>query len=126
MKVYLAGGMKQEWRNKIKDECITANIHFFDPTKTGLHEVNEYTFWDLLAIKNCDLVFAYFEKTNTSGIGMACEIGYAIALGKPVLLLNEQPDNHNFDFVVNSGVINIKSLEQGIKIIKSIIENRVF
>jgi nucleoside 2-deoxyribosyltransferase len=50
----------------------------------------EYTAWDLHAIRKCDLVLAYLEESNPGGPNVALELGYAHALGKPIILVNEK------------------------------------
>ena len=117
MKVYLAGGMREEWRLYFKG---LKGITFYDPTQTFLSDSSAYTYWDLEAIRQCDVVFAYFESGNSSGIGLACEVGYALGLGKPVFLVNQQPENRYFEFVVKSGVVLLPNLETGKKLLNNL------
>lgn len=88
MKVYLAGGMKSDWQDRVMEACPEHT--YFDPRTHGLSDPEEYTKWDLEHVEKSDLVFACFTKDNPSGFGMCIEIGYANALGIPVLLVDEQ------------------------------------
>ena len=49
-----------------------------------------YTEWDLQAIKNSEIIFAYFEGNNPSGYGLSLELGYAAAYGKFIILVDEK------------------------------------
>ncbi len=122
MKVYLAGGMKSWWRSIVK-KSFDPTFEFLDPCNHELSEPSSYTFWDMQAVKHCDLLFGYFEKDNPSGIGLSCEIGYALGLGKPVILVNDQPENKYFLFVENAGVVKVSSLEEAIRLVKKLYLN---
>ena len=80
--VYLAGGMKSAWQDRVIDCC--RGITFLDPRSHGLADEAAYTQWDLDAIRQCDLVLAYMDTVNPSGFGLSLEVGFAYALGKPV------------------------------------------
>jgi nucleoside 2-deoxyribosyltransferase len=68
----------------------TSNLGFFDPREYKLDTAELYTAWDLNAIRESDWVFAYLEKSNRGGYALALEIGFAKALGKKVLLIDEK------------------------------------
>lgn len=88
MIVYLAGGMRSEWRERVKRE-VPGPI-YLDPTQHGLENPAQYTAWDIEAITASDIVFAYFEAENPFGFNMAYEMGYAEALGKTILFVQEK------------------------------------
>lgn len=98
-KVYLAGGFHSDWRNKFHDSI---GFEFFYPGKKGLTEIQEYGTWDIYFIKQCDICFAYLDKDNPSGYGLAAEIGYAKALNKTVILVIEpgHPKARYFEFLM--------------------------
>lgn len=85
--VYLAGGMNHGWREEVMERVQGAI--YFDPTYNGLTSEKEYTAWDLDAIDRSDIVFAYMEENNPSGIGTATEVGYAVAKGKYVIYVQD-------------------------------------
>jgi nucleoside 2-deoxyribosyltransferase len=86
--VYLAGGMHTEWRKRVKEEVAFAL--YLDPTSHGLRDEAAYTQWDIVAIEQSDVVFAYLEKENPSGLGLMFELGYAAAKpGKITIFVNE-------------------------------------
>jgi hypothetical protein len=89
LKVFLSGGFKSDWQNKIiekyKDDFI-----FFNPREHGLADPDQYTVWDIHFIKQCDILFAYMEETNPSGYGLAFELGLAHGLNKTIILVDER------------------------------------
>lgn len=88
MRVYLAGGLKSGWQDKVKMQG--PDICYLDPSRHKLPSENEYTAWDLLAIRSADAVFIYFEADNPSGFGLSIEAGFAYALGKVVVYVDEK------------------------------------
>jgi hypothetical protein len=120
MKVYLAGGMRTEWRQIVKERCGgLAFFQFFDPCESGFIDADTYTLYDLLAIDKCDVLFGYMESDNPSGIGLATEIGYAKAKGKIIIFVDEKKDKY-FDFVKQCCNIVRSSLDEGINILRII------
>ena len=95
VKIYLAGGMNSDWQSKLIQKFGKEFI-YFNPKDHLLNDSREYTPWDLFYIKNCDILFAYMEKENPSGIGLALEIGYAKALGITIILVDEKSSSDNF------------------------------
>lgn len=86
--VYLAGGFKSGWQDKVK--LKVPQFKYLDPRVHGLDKRIEYTIWDLEAVRRCDWVFAYLESSNPGGFALALEVGYAKALGKRVILVDEK------------------------------------
>lgn len=86
--VYLAGGFQSGWQDKVKLEV--PQFTYYDPRGHGLENKDEYTLWDLEAVRRCNWVFAYLEPTNPGGYALALEIGYAKALGKRVIFVDEK------------------------------------
>jgi nucleoside 2-deoxyribosyltransferase len=95
-KVYLAGGFRSGWMN-----AVISNHELINPSKKekdGNWNINRICTWDKYAIQKADIVFAYLEEDNPSGIGLSCEIGYARALNKVVILVNGK-DEEKFLFL---------------------------
>ena len=88
MNIYLAGGHKTPWRDSVRARLPDARC--IDPSATGITDPAAYTAWDLAGVRACDVVFAYFERTNPSGFGLVLEVGYAAGLGKHVVLVDEK------------------------------------
>jgi nucleoside 2-deoxyribosyltransferase len=87
-KVYLAGGMRVNWRESVKAACD--EFVFLDPTQSGTAvQWREYGPWDIHAVRQCDIVFGVMEQGNPSGIGLAAEVGLAYGLGRTVILVLE-------------------------------------
>lgn len=91
MKVYLAGGMRGEWRSYFPDRT---GVIYFNPCDPGFGEPDKYTTYDLKCVENCDVLFGYLEKDNPSGLGLFLEIGYAKALGKIIVFVDEKNDHY--------------------------------
>lgn len=86
--VYLAGGTRSGWGNRVK-EAVKGPI-YLDPSQHGLKEEQDYTDWDLTAVDMADVLFCYLEKDNPSGAGLAVEVGYAAAKGKPIIYIEDE------------------------------------
>ena len=127
-KVYLSGGMNNSnWQQEVIEQLGGAekSYVFYNPREHNLSHSREYTIWDLFYVKNCDVVFAYMQKDNPSGYGLTLEIGYATALGKPIILVDERSDNDEkfkryFEIVHESSSIVFNNLADGIKFLKNI------
>lgn len=88
-RVYLAGGMNNQWRKVItkKLEGTASFFSFIDPMDNKMKNPDQYTFWDLRSIEQSDILVGYMEQSNPSGYGLNLEIGYAKALGKTIILI---------------------------------------
>ncbi|WP_167616068.1 nucleoside 2-deoxyribosyltransferase domain-containing protein [Maribellus sediminis] len=121
-KVYLAGGMESDWHEKLKQRFHNKFL-FYNPKDHQLDASEQYTLWDLHHIKKSDIVFAYLEKDNPSGYGLTLEVGYAKALNKTIILVDEKSDTNNefkarFAIVKNSASAVFDNLEEGIKFLE--------
>lgn len=123
-KVYLAGGMRSDWRARIKKEC--QGFIFFCPVDKETSRtmtVDEYGTWDLHYIKQAEIVFGYMERTNPSGIGLACEMGLAYGIGKTVILVLEKNSQHFDDeklaFLQKVAHITFSTFEDGMEFLKT-------
>jgi nucleoside 2-deoxyribosyltransferase len=93
--IYLAGGIRSDWQQKVIDSVNY--LTFFNPRSKEVDKrltLDEFGTWDLHHVRACDLVFAYMEKSNPSGVGMAVELGYAKGLGKTIILCLESDNEH--------------------------------
>lgn len=123
MKIYLAGGLRSGWQDKLKE--LLPNIELISPLDKDDKSMNvyEYGTWDLHYIKQCDLVFAYMEKTNPSGIGLSCEIGFAYGIGKTVITCLEPNNEHIKDvylqFIKKVSHIVYDDLDSAVKYLKN-------
>lgn len=88
--VYLAGGFKSGWQARVIEKL--PGFDFLNPSQHNIQDPAEYTRWDLNAVRSCDIVLGYMESTNPGGYSLALEIGFARALGKSVLLVDEISD----------------------------------
>lgn len=67
---------------------------YFDPRSHQLRQARDYVQRDLAFIQTADIVFAYLEKSNPSGFGLAVELGFARALGKRIIFVNETKNRY--------------------------------
>ena len=113
-KIYLAGGMNSEWRGRVKQ---IPNMVFFDPKLKPDKHWSEYVTWDVHFVKQCDICFAYMEKMNPSGYGMAAEMGYARALNKTVIFVLEpgHEKDRYFQFLKQFADVVFSDLNSGIE-----------
>ena len=123
LKVYLAGGMNSSWQAKVI-EAYHDQFEFYNPMDHQLDKSKEYAVWDLFYVQRADLVFAYMERTNPSGYGLTLEIGFAKALNKTIILVDERSKVDNafaekFKIVRNSVQIVYDSFQQGLDFLGS-------
>ncbi len=119
-KVYLAGGFRTNWQEKVSNACGDALL-IFNPREHGLEvDSTQYTAWDLFHVKHCDIFFGYMEATNPSGLGLCLELGYAKALGKTTVLIDEKSLKdasfaRYFKMARDASDVVFENLEDGIK-----------
>jgi nucleoside 2-deoxyribosyltransferase len=123
LSIYLAGGMSSNWQQKIINKFKNDFI-IFNPRDHELDNSIEYTEWDLFYVKNADILFAFMEKDNPSGFGLTVEVGYAKALGKLIILVDEKSfEDKNFGekfrIVRNSSSIVFDNFDDGVKYLSS-------
>ncbi|BCA81011.1 hypothetical protein AOP6_2798 [Desulfuromonas sp. AOP6] len=121
--VYLSGGHYSGWQVKVIQAA--KNFEYKDPSKNGLSDPRLYTEWDLEAIKSSDIIFAYFEDTNPGGFGLSLEIGYAAALGKHILFVDEKslhsPEVGRYlKIIQETSNVVFDSLDEGIDYLNSL------
>ncbi len=116
-KIYLAGGFS-DWRQKVMQ---LSNLEFFDPKSKPDKHWSEYGTWDVHYIKQCDILFAYMDKNNPSGYGLAAEMGYAKALNKTVIFVLEpgHEKDRYFQFLKQFADVVFESLDEGIEYLKT-------
>ena len=85
--VYLAGDPKSGWQARV---CrAIQDLQLLDPSKQDLGDPKELSRWGLRAIRESDVVLAYLDQENQNGYSLALALGYAKALGKTILLVEE-------------------------------------
>ena len=86
--VYAAGDMRSGWQDKLR-ALLPADIHILDPRAHGLTDPAAYTKWDLDAVKDSTVVVVYMGPHNPSGFGLSIEAGFAHALGRKIIFVDE-------------------------------------
>ena len=92
MKVYLAGGMKGDWQDRLMS--LAPSHEYFDPRNSGITNPTptEYTEWDLGHVDKADVVVVYMASDNPSGFGCSVELGYAYGK-KPIIFIDRIADD---------------------------------
>jgi nucleoside 2-deoxyribosyltransferase len=128
-KVFLSGRLESNWQDKVIAEV--RNVEFYDPRSHELQSPNQYAIWDTHHVRRADILFAYMEKDNPSGYGLAIEIGYARSLGKTVILVDERSQvdeqfRRYFAIVREMSDVVLDSLEEGIALLKRFVRGGVY
>ncbi|WP_119313839.1 nucleoside 2-deoxyribosyltransferase domain-containing protein [Calidithermus terrae] len=122
--VYLAGGFHSGWQDRVIQQA--PHFSYIDPRKHNLTESSEYTAWDLFAIRLCDIFFAYLEFSNPAGYALSLELGYAKALGKLIILVDEKTpmvrsgDVRYFAMLRHAADITFDSFEKGLQFLETL------
>lgn len=92
MKVYLSGGFKSGWQEDVTAEILRLrpDAEIADPREHRMHDPAHYSRWNMEQICDSDLVFAYLEHDNPGVANVAFEVGFAKALSKTIILINEK------------------------------------
>lgn len=113
--VYLAGGMRSGWQDHVISACHA--LKFYDPRTHELAQTNAYAAWDFEAIQRSEWLFAYLEEGNPGGYALALEVGYAKALGKRVILVDEKScvGAEHLDMLHEAADVVAESFEHGLE-----------
>jgi nucleoside 2-deoxyribosyltransferase len=120
LNVYLAGGMTtSDWQSIVMHRVSKEGFTFFNPRHHKLDDSKEYSNWDLFYVSKCDVLFAFMQDTNPSGIGLSLEVGYARALNKLIILIDEKSITDSnfkkyFSLVRETSSIVFENLDDGI------------
>ena len=119
VKIYLAGGFRSGWQSAVKEAL--PNCEFHDPSLHNLQDSKAYTEWDLAAVRESDIVLANMEQSNPGGFSLALEVGYAKALGKKIVFVDQTLDptlNRYFEMVRQVSDVVFTDLQKAIAYIK--------
>jgi nucleoside 2-deoxyribosyltransferase len=121
-KIFLSGGFKSNWQSRVVEELLDKFI-FFNPREHGLEHSDFYTTWDIHFVKECDILFAYMEKSNPSGFGLSFELGVAYALNKTIILIDEKSNTDKqferyFRILHRPSGVVLSNLNDGIEYLK--------
>lgn len=94
---------------------------FFDPRAHGLTESRDYVKRDLSHVRKADIIFAFLEKSNPSGFGLAVELGFAHALSKRIILIDEVGSRYT-RFCDEVADFNEPTLAAGISRLKTLLQ----
>jgi nucleoside 2-deoxyribosyltransferase len=83
--------MRSHWQDKVI-KALSNSWTVIDPRTHHLADEKAYTHWDLNGVRQSDWVLANLEVTNPGGYNLAVEIGFAEALGKYIILVDEKSE----------------------------------
>ncbi len=121
MKIYLAGNMHTDWRDKVASRI--EGCEFLWPYKFtkdgGSTGKGSDVFFprDVILLRSADLVFCVIENEGRN-IGTSAEVGMAYAWGKPVVLVNLCSDIPSFEFLEKASTTVCYSLEDGLNVLR--------
>lgn len=121
IRVFLSGRLESNWQQMVISQV--PNLEYLDPRKHQLNAPNQYAVWDLFHIAKADILFAYMERDNPSGYGLAGEVGYAKGLGKTIILVDEKSKvdeqfKKNFAIIRAISDSTFESLNDGISFLQ--------
>jgi|GEM_PF-1346211 len=141
--VYLAGGMKGDWQDKVMEECKDllneGVVEFFDPRKNP-KEPEKYRAADKEGWEKADIIFGYAESSNPALFAMCIELtgGYynkawtifvddlkPESMETPEKIENEKKRQRYLSFVETVTHKKATSLPEGISILKDAIYERI-
>lgn len=126
LKVYFAGGMASNWQHQLTEHFGNKFI-YYNPSDHKLADSTQYTVWDLFFVQKSDILFAYMESNNPSGYGLTLEVGFAKALNKTIILVDERSSHdaafaNRFKIVRESASVVFDSLEHGMNYLNSFVQ----
>jgi hypothetical protein len=94
MNIFLSGGFRTGWQDQVTDAILAArsDVEVYDPRKFAVHDPALYTQQDLEAIIEADILIVFIErsyKDNQRYLDQAFHVGFAKALNKKVILINQ-------------------------------------
>jgi len=121
LKIYLAGGFHSGWQDIVSNALPM--LQFFDPREHKLQAADQYTLWDLDTVRRCDIVLAYLEHGNPGGYALSLEVGFAKALGKRIVLVDEKSRSDpklakNLAMIRECADVKVESLDEAIAFLR--------
>lgn len=108
--VYLCGGFHSGWQDRVME--AQPDYEYYDPRNNPASwSTAMYTESDLGAIRESGLMFAYIEASNPGGFNAAFEIGYAVALGIPIILIVEPVPQRYYSMLVAKSHVAFQNFE---------------
>lgn len=108
IKVYLAGDVSEDrWRLKVIKECRDCPIEWLSPIDGYSYDPNDliganatkltFHLADRMKLEKADVVFAYIRAwSNSAFSGTSWELGYAKALGKTIIVVNDMMESRRY------------------------------
>lgn len=126
---YLAGPVTntawtkaRDWRKLVTEELNDAGIEVLDPTRHGLLTIDalitEFCYND---VKRCDVILVNFLDTDRISVGTLLEVGWAYALGKPIVLMSNQDYEWDYGIYKDITKLRSRSLMDGVADVRSVI-----
>lgn len=95
--IFLSGGMRTNWQEAVISKFLgisidngDAYLEFANPLERDCEGYDQILDWNVKNIKEATFVFAYLEATNPKPEGLIANIGMAVALDIPVILVIDE------------------------------------
>jgi len=144
--VYLAGpildmrkGEANDWREEVTKALAWHNVVGISPLRCEPLVGDPYTAGtacpkfgtakaigskNVFDVRKCDMILAYIPNPGEGrhhSWGTICEMSWAFALGKPAVLVSEDPDVRNHPVLNATAGWVVESLDDGVEIIAGIL-----
>ncbi|MHB9019786.1 MAG: hypothetical protein ACYC3G_02875 [Minisyncoccota bacterium] len=132
--VYLAGGMKSGWQDKVKEACydliIGGEVEFFDPREGKIKDPDIYVPRDIAAANESDIVFGCAEEDNPGLYALSAEMAWIKRQNGIVILVNllkkDGDKNRYFRFVPKfCQAHETENMEEAISILRDAIHETI-
>ena len=91
--VYLAGGFRSGWQDKVKEACKDlfdqGLVTWNDPRENNTRDPEVYGPMDRARCELANTCFGYAEKDNPMPFPLFMEMGYMLGRGKSIIFVNE-------------------------------------
>lgn len=90
--VYLAGGMRSGWQDRVKADLRKLYekglVRWSDPRDNQTAVPEEYKLLDVIRVESADIIFGYAEDTNPGLFALCIELTLGHARGAKTILIN--------------------------------------
>ncbi len=133
MKVYMCGTISkndehQDWREVVSRTLTTGGHIPLDPMRgKNVNDISEdgltsqvipgplFVSRDFMDIKKTDVILCVFWRGFTrQSIGTWMELGAAALLGKPIVVVTNDPDVVSHPFILRFGSLTVGTIEEGL------------
>jgi len=129
--VYLAGGMKTCWQDRVKADLRKLEerglVRWNDPRDNATNNPAEYELLDIMRVQTADIVFGLAEDGNPGLYALCVELAFGHARGARTILVNELKEETDpkrvkyFRFVGAVCDVQTASYHEGIRMLEKMV-----